>query len=81
MEAERQTREAGQRLMESEQQLSDLKLSLSHKMDTVEDVASLLRPGGFGASIDLNNVYFHIPVRPSRRKYLRLFGGANCKSF
>lgn len=41
------------------------------KMDTVKDVAGLLRPGDFGASIDLKDAYFHIPVHPSLRKYLR----------
>ena len=41
------------------------------KMDTVKDVASLLQAGDFGASIDLKDAYFHIPIHPSQRKYLR----------
>ena len=42
------------------------------KMDSVKDVASLLQPGDFRASIDLKDAYFHLPIHPSQRNYLRL---------
>ena len=52
--------------------LNSLFLSLPHfKMDTVKDVASLLQPGDFEAPIDLKDAYFHLPIHPSQRKYLR----------
>ena len=41
------------------------------RMDTVRDVALLLRPGDWAASIDLKDAYFHIPVDPSSRRFLR----------
>ena len=34
------------------------------KMDTVKDVASLLLPGDYGASVDLKDAYFHVPIHP-----------------
>ena len=41
------------------------------RMDTVRDVAALLRPGNWAASIDLKDAYFHIPVNRRFRCYLR----------
>ena len=41
------------------------------RMDTVKDVALLLRPGDWSASIDLKDAYFHIPIDRKWRRYLR----------
>ena len=41
------------------------------RMDTVKDVALLLRPGDWAASIDLKDAYFHVPIAPSSRRFLR----------
>ena len=41
------------------------------RMYTVKDVAMLLRPGDWAASIDLKDAYFHIPVNRRHRRFLR----------
>ena len=46
-------------------------VSPKFKMDTVRDVASLLREGDWTASIDLKDAYFHIPVAHRFRRFLR----------
>ena len=43
------------------------------RMDTARDVASLLYPGDWMASIDLKDAYFHIPVNRRFRR-LQRFG-------
>ena len=40
-------------------------------MDTLEDIRSLLRPGDWAVSIDLKDAYFHVPIHPEARKFLR----------
>ena len=41
------------------------------RMDTVADVALLLRPGDWCGSIDLKDAYFHIPINRRFRRFLR----------
>jgi hypothetical protein len=41
------------------------------RMETVEDVRHALRPGDWATSIDLRDAYFHVPLQPSTRKYMR----------
>ena len=42
------------------------------KMETVQSVMSSLTKGNFAFSIDLSDAYFHIPIHPRSRKYLRI---------
>jgi hypothetical protein len=41
------------------------------KMDTPELVRASLQPGMWTTSIDLKDAYFHIPIHPGYRKFLR----------
>jgi hypothetical protein len=41
------------------------------QMDTPELVRGALRQGMWTTSIDLKDAYFHVPIHPSYRKYLR----------
>ena len=41
------------------------------RMDTVKDVAILLRPGDWAVSIDLKDAYFHVPIHRKSRHLLR----------
>ena len=41
------------------------------RMETVQDVREMLRPGDFGATIDLQDAYYHVPVAKRSRRYLR----------
>jgi len=41
------------------------------KMDTPEHVRASLQPGMWVTSIDLKDAYFHIPIHPRHRKFLR----------
>ena len=41
------------------------------RMDTTKDVALLLRPGDWAASIDLKDAYFHISINRRFRRFLR----------
>jgi hypothetical protein len=41
------------------------------RMEMVEDMRHALRPGDWAASIDLRDAYFHVPLHPSTRKYMR----------
>ena len=40
-------------------------------MDTTKDVANLLQPGDWAATIDLKDAYFHVPIGKRSRKFLR----------
>ena len=40
------------------------------KMEIAESIRASLIPGEWVASIDLSDVYFHIPIHPNSRKYL-----------
>ena len=41
------------------------------KMETVSSIRSSIRPGDWAVSLDLSDAYFHVPIHPSSRKYLR----------
>ena len=41
------------------------------KMETVQDVKELLRPGDYGATVDLQDAFYHISVAERSRRYLR----------
>ncbi len=41
------------------------------KMETLQSIWNHLIPGCFTFSIDLSDAYFHIPIYPKHRKYLR----------
>jgi hypothetical protein len=41
------------------------------RMDTPQDVRFAIRPGDWAASIDLRDAYFHVPIHPEDRKFLR----------
>ena len=41
------------------------------RMDTDKDVAFLLRPGDWAATIDLKDAYFHVSVHHRHRRFLR----------
>ena len=49
------------------------------RMDTTKDVAMLLSPGDWAASVDLKDAYFHIPLHRQSRRFLRF--GWNRKLF
>ena len=54
--------------------LSTLNLFLEKvkfKMETPASIREAIRPGDWAASIDLTDAYFHIPIFPGDRKYLR----------
>jgi hypothetical protein len=41
------------------------------KMVTLREVIAAVQPGDWLISMDLKDAYFHVPIRPSQRKYLR----------
>jgi hypothetical protein len=41
------------------------------RMETPQDVCHAIRAGDWAVSIDLRDAYFHIPIYPEDRKYLR----------
>ena len=46
------------------------------KMDTLDTVIKMMKPGCFMASVDLRDAYYTVPVHPEHRKYLKfLFNG------
>jgi hypothetical protein len=47
-------------------------LRKSFKMEGLEDVKAILRPGCYGAIIDLSDAYYHIKLHHKSRKYTRL---------
>ena len=40
-------------------------------MDTISSVPSTVRKGDYAFKIDLQDAYFHVPIHPDSRKYLR----------
>lgn len=43
----------------------------SFRMETIKSVRNALRPGMWGASIDLKDAYYHVGIHRRSRKYLR----------
>ena len=44
----------------------------SFQMETTMSVASAVQPGDWATSLDLTDAYFHVPIAPWFRKYLRI---------
>ncbi|KAJ1187496.1 hypothetical protein NDU88_004271 [Pleurodeles waltl] len=55
--------------------LRSLSLFLKFKMLTLAQVLSALDPGDWMVAFDLQDAYFHIPVLPAHRRYLRFVVG------
>ena len=51
--------------------LNRLIVNKSFRMESARSIQAALQPGQFAISIDLTDAYFHIPIHPSFRKYLR----------
>ncbi|XP_038163380.1 uncharacterized protein LOC119798106 [Cyprinodon tularosa] len=51
------------------------------KMLTNVSLLRFLRPGDWFTSIDLKDAYFHIPIYPPHRKYLRFSFHGNCYEY
>ena len=41
------------------------------RMETLQNVIHAVRPGEWMATLDLKDAYFHVPIHPQHRKYLR----------
>ena len=41
------------------------------RMETVKDVRSLLKPGDYGAVVDLTDAYYTVKLHKESRKYCR----------
>jgi hypothetical protein len=50
-------------------------------MESLQSIWGALLPGNFAISVDLQDAYFHVPVRPSFRKYLRITHGNRVYQF
>ena len=46
-------------------------VKVKFKMETLQSIIAYMSPGDWLASIDLKDAYFHVPVLPQHRKYLR----------
>lgn len=52
--------------------LNDFLLIPSFQMETSGSVAAAVQPGDWATSLDLTDAYFHVPIAPWFRKYLRI---------
>ena len=50
-------------------------------METTEHIRSLLQEGKWLASLDLHDVYFHVPIHNKHRKYLRFVSAGKFYQF
>ena len=46
-------------------------LEVPFRMETVASIREAVRPGDWGASLDLTDAYFHVPIAKADRKWLR----------
>ena len=51
------------------------------KMETFSSVKAAIRQGDWTVSLDLSDAYFHIPIHPASRKYLRFSDGLQTYQF
>ena len=51
--------------------LNKLIVNKTFKMESARSIQEALQPGQWAISIDLTDAYFHIPIHPNFRKYLR----------
>ena len=47
----------------------------SFKMETTSSIRASIQPGDWAVSLDLTDAYFHVPIHPKSRKYLRFCAG------
>jgi hypothetical protein len=64
-------KDGGQRPILNLKPLNLLMKKQPFKMVTLRSVIKAVQPGDWLYSLDLKDAYFHIPVRPSHRKFLR----------
>ncbi|XP_064093859.1 uncharacterized protein LOC135206374 [Macrobrachium nipponense] len=50
-------------------------------METTQSVLAAVRPGDWMVSLDLKETYFHIPIHPTSRKFLRFVVQSRCFQF
>ncbi|XP_053718309.1 uncharacterized protein LOC128757227 [Synchiropus splendidus] len=55
--------------------------SRSFRMLTIQQLLNCVRPGDWMTSVDLTDVYFHVPILQRHRRYLRFAVGDNCYQF
>ena len=51
------------------------------KMDSLNSVLNLVKKGDWALSLDLKDAYFHIPIHPSHKQYLRFCVNNQCYQF
>ena len=51
------------------------------RMLTVKQLLECVRPGDWMTSVDLKDAYFHIPIVPEHRKFLRFAVGESCYEY
>ena len=51
--------------------LNQFLLEVPFKMETAASIREAVRPGDWGASLDLTDAYFHVPIAKADRKWLR----------
>lgn len=51
------------------------------KMETQTSIKASIQPGHWGVSLDLSDAYFHVPIHPGSRKYLRFCVGDEVYQF
>ena len=51
--------------------LNNFIISPHFKMETVASILGALQPGHWCTSLDLKDAFFHVPIAPSHRRYLR----------
>jgi hypothetical protein len=47
----------------------------SFKMETTSSIRASIQPGDWAVSMDLTDAYFHVPIHPKSRKFLRFCAG------
>lgn len=50
-------------------------------METVRSVLAAVHPGDYAVSLDLEDAYFHIPIHPASRRFLRFTDGIDVFQF
>ena len=53
----------------------------SFKMETMASIRASIQPCHWGVSLDLTDAYFHVPIHPRSRKYLRFSHGSEVFQF
>ena len=64
--------------------LSNLNLYLQRfhfRMETLRSIIKSLQQGEWTIALDLTDAYFHVPIRPSHRRYLRFCFNGQCYQY